>query len=763
MKIIELNIVEFGGIKNKKITLSEGLNVIYGDNESGKSTVMLFIKFMLYGLPRRSARSNDRERALSWDNHRALGTMLVENGGIQYLIERRATMETKLSEHSKMTDLSTGEPVSGIPGEVLLGVPAEIFESSCFIPQMRASDVSHTQASGAIENMLVSADESIDVTRILEKIDKVRKEYKLNRGEGGLLYETEQKLSSLRAKYREATEKHIAFNEMSARLARKERSIEKITASYTASKKMLDDVNTAQIIRRFDELALQKSKLSNTRQALSALEDNTAVNGFLADGSHVSALLSARTALTDSDAKAKKREEEISSLPKLSKEDSALAQTGSSIEQSGGKDAVLTDVRAYEKKRRTLLSWGMTLLCAGLVCVAACAVTFVLSKLIPAIAVSAAGIVLLTLGVVFAVKSSGAKRNRDSACGQYGVGFADIEEYIDRCVSALSRSRALSSDAIAANARLGSAQEDRQAAINNLCSLIKKTAPVTDTSVSALISLSASEERRLDAFCRERARLLKEIYALEALVANSENELSAYNEQELRQAVHINVSDLTQDMIEKIKTKERFDRERLDISHNEARSLRESLAALRAGLSADPIEISDKIRELEQKLDDDTRYYNALMLAKEHVERASEAMSGSVTPDISRRASELMSRISGGKHSAVQTTKNFELSVEQDGFLVNSELLSGGTREVAYICLRIALMGRLFGAALPPLIMDESLCQLDDDRVGNVLSMLSKLSDTAQCILFTCHNREALLCDTLDIKNAHCFSLANEK
>ena len=32
MKIIKLNIVEFGGIKNREICLSDGMNIISGEN-----------------------------------------------------------------------------------------------------------------------------------------------------------------------------------------------------------------------------------------------------------------------------------------------------------------------------------------------------------------------------------------------------------------------------------------------------------------------------------------------------------------------------------------------------------------------------------------------------------------------------------------------------------------------------------------------------------------------------------------------------------
>ena len=61
MKITQLNISEFGRLKNTQITLDDGINIISGDNESGKSTVMLFIRFMFYGLPKKSQKNKSRQ------------------------------------------------------------------------------------------------------------------------------------------------------------------------------------------------------------------------------------------------------------------------------------------------------------------------------------------------------------------------------------------------------------------------------------------------------------------------------------------------------------------------------------------------------------------------------------------------------------------------------------------------------------------------------------------------------------------------------
>ena len=50
MKINYLKINGFGKLKNKEINLENNINLIYGKNESGKSTLLSFINSMFYGI-----------------------------------------------------------------------------------------------------------------------------------------------------------------------------------------------------------------------------------------------------------------------------------------------------------------------------------------------------------------------------------------------------------------------------------------------------------------------------------------------------------------------------------------------------------------------------------------------------------------------------------------------------------------------------------------------------------------------------------------
>lgn len=50
MKILNLKINGFGKLSDREIELANGINLIYGENESGKSTLLKFIMGMFYGL-----------------------------------------------------------------------------------------------------------------------------------------------------------------------------------------------------------------------------------------------------------------------------------------------------------------------------------------------------------------------------------------------------------------------------------------------------------------------------------------------------------------------------------------------------------------------------------------------------------------------------------------------------------------------------------------------------------------------------------------
>ncbi|MBR5773370.1 MAG: AAA family ATPase, partial [Clostridia bacterium] len=92
MKIKEIYIRSFGKLKDYKLALTDGLNVLFGENEAGKTTIFNFILAMLYGIANSRGKElsdNIRKRYLTWGEDKIGGTMTIEHGGVTYVIDRR--------------------------------------------------------------------------------------------------------------------------------------------------------------------------------------------------------------------------------------------------------------------------------------------------------------------------------------------------------------------------------------------------------------------------------------------------------------------------------------------------------------------------------------------------------------------------------------------------------------------------------------------------------------------------------------------------
>ena len=61
MRITEIQIKNFGKLHNINMRPLPGLNVIYGENETGKSTMQRFITSMLFGLEKQRGKSGKND------------------------------------------------------------------------------------------------------------------------------------------------------------------------------------------------------------------------------------------------------------------------------------------------------------------------------------------------------------------------------------------------------------------------------------------------------------------------------------------------------------------------------------------------------------------------------------------------------------------------------------------------------------------------------------------------------------------------------
>ena len=135
MKILEINIIGFGTHNNLTLTLSENVNVILGDNESGKSTIGTFIYTMLYGF---GSNSNEKRAFYRpWNDEIDYGgNILLECAGTVYKIDAQfgnTPEEDSVSLYNISMDEKIEIPSNKSVGEILLGVSEEAFSISSFL------------------------------------------------------------------------------------------------------------------------------------------------------------------------------------------------------------------------------------------------------------------------------------------------------------------------------------------------------------------------------------------------------------------------------------------------------------------------------------------------------------------------------------------------------------------------------------------------------------------------------------------------------
>ena len=182
MKILELVIRNFGKLTDRHIELSDGINLLYGENESGKSTVYTFIKGMLFGIERGRGRAsvNDVYSIYEpWENPNYYsGKLKFESGGKTFWIDRNFD---KYSKRAELFCEDDGEELSIEDGDLhmILGQLTEaVFENTVSIGQLKAEP---SQPLGAelrnyAMNYYASGDGELDLDAALKQLRERKKE-----------------------------------------------------------------------------------------------------------------------------------------------------------------------------------------------------------------------------------------------------------------------------------------------------------------------------------------------------------------------------------------------------------------------------------------------------------------------------------------------------------------------------------------------------------------------------------------------------------
>ncbi len=743
MKITRIVIRSFGVLVDREFEFTPGANVIEGQNESGKTSLALFIKFMLYGLDGKKGSPTEKERFINWQTHRADGVMEFTHEGRAYRLER--TVGEGIRESKKLTDMESLSPVKfdGEVGEYLLGVPESVFLNTVFVRQSAGNAVDSDAVKNAVANILSSADENISVERITKKLDAARTKLKHKNSVGGRLRELERDIESAEQELASSRSAHTNVISATNDLQEKQEMIERLKR---------ENERLALTLSLYDGIR-RTGQRERMRQTLRQLEEKKARLGEFArpDASVHSEIADIRARIKAAQNAAMLAEDELS----------ALGEWQPPRFTSDECDADSASAASLAKRARSARIPAILLIILGVIAAAGGAVGMY-ADLAPDVAMFAAliaGAVLCAVGAILLARASGAKKKLGALLERWGV--CDVNEL--SCAIAAERGiiaseRSHSDELSRAGARLQSAREELAAAQRAAVALCSGTADgdadVTDASDEDTTNddaartetlLSGFERRCLEAErefsvlegeykellgkCGEMEKNLRDVdfTAIDKLMAEHSGS-----------AEHSLAVSMDETGCAAAEKKLRFNREKLRALEAQCDTLKRT-AYSSPGRA--PAQLEEELAALRRELAGGELRLEALELAMETVAKCSEGLRQDLIPQIAKRASADFATATAMRHDRLALGEDFSLQCSGDDGVFSADYLSSGGADAAYVCLRRALTPALYRTEAPPAIYDESFSSIDEERTLRLISLIA--ADSGQSLIFTCRRSDA--------------------
>ncbi len=716
--IIKRLSASFGRLVNETLTLQEGLNIIEAPNETGKSTWCAFIRAMLYGI-----RTSDRDKAgyLSaktryrpWSGAPMAGTMDIETNGVSVTLQR--TTEGKLPMKNFQAVLTgTGEPIPELypdtAGEALTGASEEVFERSAFISQAGVRVSQSPELEKRITSLVATGDETVSYTETDERLRAWLRKRRFNKT--GAIPALEEKLSGIE---QQLIQIEAALDQ--AALMRQE--VERLKSRH---QQLSDELRQCQSYESSRDLSHARAEYERVKAVYDNIYRELTRNGRAPSEEDIAAIRGDLKALEALGAVCQGEQRHMSDVKADHDNLLAVKQASSFSARETSRD-VDTAVRLEEDIKKVAISHPVSLLLLILT-----AAFIVLAALLPDFRLYAAALALI--GAVLLIRQMLRYRKLcsklDALLSKSGAESADAMEAQYQSYTQLLDELSEAENAYrSAEKSVFSAAENYRAIRNGLSAKLE---------AAGLFSEPESAGREL---ARIEA-LLSRLAAAKAEVKASESFLNKLSEKD--------TADNAQDEIP-APTRSRADIE-TELAAVTARledmKGRYSMALGQVRALGDPVILGSERKTAEQALCEQTAQYEAIALAVDTLKAASVELQSRFSPLLGETAGRILAQLTDGRYEKLAFDKTLDASAQSKDEPVSRSVLalSAGTADQIYLALRLAVCELILPDNACPLILDDTLCNFDDQRAWLALDYLRELSKMRQILLFTCHAREA--------------------
>lgn len=692
MKIKNIKVNAYGNIENKDINLEEGINIIHGANESGKSTLLNYIISIFYGISRNKDGKalSDYEKYKPWNSNEFSGRISykLENGE-KYEIFRDFNKKNPKIYNDKLEDISDRFETDKKDGSKFfieqMGIDKQMYLSTVVSTQeeVRLNEKNQNMLIQKIANLAGTGEDNVSYKKALIKLqEKIRDEIGTNK--------TSQKPINI-------IEKEIV--EINNKIVE--------TEKYR-NRKYEIDAEKEQILSELKELEQQKQILQELQNSMKS-EEETKNRLEIREKNRkdniakINELTNQKNTINAESERVQSAKNHLQDIIKGHKEN--IEKLNSEIEK------IANEKEETQEKEKPSISFIIitVVLAIALICSIILIKNYIVSGIL--------GVAIIANIVFYVINKNKQKVNK-----------AKLREKINQEKQYKREKLENQKQQIIANVNTTEKklekQEEEEKQVNSELSMLK----------GQIILLEKNNEKITEEIEQDNKAIKEESNK------NKQQIIEKYKDKNINDLLYINDYQNYISKIEETINNNRIRIKGLEIEYNTIVPQLDEMVVLEEKREAD----KEKLAELREK-------ESIINIAIENLMDAYEEMKTTITPKFTKNLSESIQKISSNKYNKVTINDENGMIIENNrGEYVEAIKLSTGTIDQLYLALRLSMIDELSKENLP-IILDESFAYSDNNRLKNILQYLTSDLNNHQTIIFTCTDREQKMLEEMNI------------
>ena len=692
MKIKNIKVNAYGNIENKDINLEEGINIIHGANESGKSTLLNYIISIFYGISRNKDGKvlSDYEKYKPWNSNEFSGRISYKlEDGEKYEIFRDFNKKNPKIYNDKLEDISDRFETDKKDGSKFfieqMGIDKQMYLSTVVSTQeeVRLDEKNQNMLIQKIANLAGTGEDNVSYKKALIKLqEKIRDEIGTNKTSQKPVNRIEKEIDEINNKIVE-TEKY-------------------------RNRKYEIDAEKEQILSELKELEQQKQILQELQNSMKS-EEETKNRLEIREKNRkdniakINELTNQKNTINAESERVQSAKNHLQDIIKGHKEN--IEKLNSEIEK------IANEKEETQEKEKPSISF--IVITAVLAIALICSIILIKNYIVSGIL----GVAIIANIVFYVINKNKQKVNK-----------AKLREKINQEKQYKREKLENQKQQIIANVNTTEKelekQEEEEKQVNSELSMLK----------GQIILLEKNNEKITEEIEQDNKAIKEESNK------NKQQIIEKYKDKNINDLLYINDYQNYISKIEETINNNRIRIKGLEIEYNTIVPQLDEMVVLEEKREAD----KEKLAELREK-------ESIINIAIENLMDAYEEMKTTITPKFTKNLSESIQKISSNKYNKVTINDENGMIIENNrGEYVEAIKLSTGTIDQLYLALRLSMIDELSKENLP-IILDESFAYSDNNRLKNMLQYLTSDLNNHQTIIFTCTDREQKMLEAMNI------------